>query len=93
MGPGDGLVAGARYNYNELIALVHPPHSPYLLVTPIKNREIEPFLIQALCTLFDCPRAAELQLFGNDIDTLKDLALQEAEPGRIPQLPAVRDAL
>jgi hypothetical protein len=71
-----------RYDHqNEQIALVHPPHSPYLFVTPIKNREIEPILIQALCTLFNCPRVSELQLFGNDIDTLKDLALQKLSQG------------
>jgi hypothetical protein len=68
-------------NYNELVAMVHPPHSPYLFMVPIKNREIEPIMIQALCTLFNCPRLSELQLFGNDIDTLKDLALQKLSQG------------
>jgi len=68
-------------SYKEQIYLVYPPHSAYLFVTPIKGKDMEPIFIQSLCSVFDCNAIAELQLYGRDVDTLKDLALQKLSQG------------
>lgn len=72
---------GTAAHYNEHVFIVHPPHSQYLFTTPIRRADHRPIIMQALCHAFDCPEVKELQLFGNDVDTLKDLALQKLSQG------------
>mmetsp|Transcript_6918 Transcript_6918/g.12783 ORF Transcript_6918/g.12783 Transcript_6918/m.12783 type:complete len:333 (-) Transcript_6918:1400-2398(-) len=67
--------------YKDHVFLVHPPHSCYLFITPIRGKETPPIFMQAICTAFQCPNIKELQLYGNDIQTLKDLALQKLSQG------------